>query len=67
MEMIKDALSPERLEKMRKMFERELDEKSEASRVAELGASLKRQREDEEERRDRENWEKKIRKYAGVR
>lgn len=67
MEMIKDALSPERLEKMRKMFERELDEKSEASRAAELGASLKRQREDEEERRDREKWEKKIRKYAGVR
>lgn len=67
MEMIRNALSPERLEQMRKMFERELDEKSETARAAELGASLKRQREDEEERRDRGKWEKKIKKMAGVR
>lgn len=45
MEMIRDALSPERLENMRKLLERE----------------------DEEERRDREKWEKKIKKMAGVR
>ena len=65
MEMIRDALSPERLEQMRKMLERE--DKSEADRAAELSASLQEKRENEEERRARERFEKLRRKMAGVR
>ena len=47
MEMIRDALSPERLEQMRKFLEHE--DKPEADRAAELADSLRQKREDEEE------------------
>ena len=56
MEMIRDALSPERLENMRKLLEREDEAVLETSRAAELGDALKLKREDEEERRDRKKW-----------
>jgi hypothetical protein len=65
MEMIRDALSPERLEQMRKFLEHE--DKPEADRAANLADSLRQKREDEEERRDRERFEKLRRKMAGVR
>lgn len=65
MEMIRDALSPERLEQMRQLMEHEAADPSD--NLAEISASLKRKREDEQERREREKWEKKRRQMAGVR
>jgi uncharacterized protein (DUF2225 family) len=64
-EMIRDALSPERLEQMRRLLENE--HKDPTALASELGDNMKRKREEEQERREREKWEKKRRNLAGVR
>jgi hypothetical protein len=65
MEMIRDALSPERLEQMRKMLDHEHRDPNQVA--DELSSSLSRKRDDEQERRERDRWEKKRRRMAGVR
>ena len=66
MEMIRDALSPERLDTMRKMLDAEFHDRS-VDKAAAMSAQFRQRREEAEEERDRRRWKKKRRQMAGLR